>query len=152
MILEPARESDWEAIQRISVQIHDLHVNWRPDIYYHSEAPYPREFFLEDLEEELIYVARLQQDVVGYVCISVLEKGGPGTVDVKQLRLDSICVDEAYRGRGIGKAMVEDLCAVAEKLGCSSLILGVHPENTKAIAFYETCGFTVRTINMEKKI
>ena len=36
-MLELARESDWDAIRRLSVQIHDLHVSWRPDIYCHSE-------------------------------------------------------------------------------------------------------------------
>ena len=32
-MLELARPSDWEDIQRLSVQIHDLHVAWRPDIF-----------------------------------------------------------------------------------------------------------------------
>ena len=35
-MLELARQSDWEDINRLSVQIHDLHAAWRPDIYYHS--------------------------------------------------------------------------------------------------------------------
>ena len=49
-MLELAKESDFEAVKRLSVQIHDLHAEWRPDLYYHSEEPYPREKFLEDIQ------------------------------------------------------------------------------------------------------
>lgn len=151
-MLEPARKEDWEDIRSLSVQIHDLHAAWRPDIYYHTFDPYPLEDFLEDCIEELVYVAREQGKIVGYVILSIIEKGGPGTVESTQLRLDSICVDEAMRGRGIGKMIMSDVCELAKTFNCSSLLLGVHPENTNALAFYEKCGFSVRTINMERKI
>ena len=36
-MLELARETDWESVQRLSVQLHDLHVSWRPDLYFRSE-------------------------------------------------------------------------------------------------------------------
>lgn len=151
-MLELARESDWEAVNRLSVQIHDLHAAWRPDIYYRSEEPYPRDAFLEDIRNRLVYVALLGGTVVGYVVLAVMEKEGPGTVTKKLMRLDSICVDEALRGQGIGKAMVMDVRALARAFGCRELILGVHPENDGAVSFYQKCGFRIRTINMDMKI
>lgn len=151
-MIELAKITDWNDIQRISVQIHDLHAAWRPDIYFHCDKPYPKEDFLEDLKEELVYVARNQEQVLGYAVISILEKGGPGTVETTQLRIDSICVDEAVRGRGIGKAIISELSELAAQMGCSGLILGVHPENQDAMEFYRACGFGIRTINMEKKL
>ena len=151
-MLELARQSDWEDINRLSVQIHDLHAAWCPDIYYHSDEPYPREVFLEDIKNRMVYVAKLQGTVAGYVVLSTQQKGGPGTHQKKLLRLDSICVDQAVRGHGIGKAMVADVYALARALGCCEVILGVHPENDKAVGFYQKCGFRIRTINMDAKV
>ena len=151
-MLELARRSDWETVNRLSVQVHDLHASWRPDIYYHSEEPYPYEAFLEDIQNRMVYVAKLQQEVVGYVVLRILKKDGPGTVEQSLLRLESICVDQSLRGHGIGKAMVADVRALARAFGCSGVILGVHPENDDAVGFYQKCGFCIRTINMDMKL
>lgn len=151
-MLELARVSDWEAVRRLSVQIHDLHAAWRPDIYFHCDEPYPKDKFLEDIENRMLYVAKIQGLTVGYVLLSVMQKAGPGTMEKKLLRLDSICVDEALRGQGIGKTMVTDVRALAKAFGCRDLLLGVHPENDAAVAFYQKCGFRIRTINMDMNI
>ena len=148
-MLELAREGDWEAVRRLSVQIHDLHASWRPDIYFHADIPYPKERFIEDIARRMVYVAKINGKIVGYVILCTLDKAGPGTVPHKLMRLDSICVDEAIRGHGIGKSMLTDVRALAKAFGCDSIILGVHPENDDAVVFYQKCGFTIRTINME---
>lgn len=151
-MLELAKETDFEAVRRLSVQIHDLHAAWRPDLYYHCDEPYPREKFLTDIRNRLVYTAKFAGVVVGYVVLSIMEKGGPGVVDYKAMRLESICVDEAARGQGIGKAIAEDVRALAKAFGCREVILGVHPENDNAVGFYQKCGFTIRTINMQMKV
>ncbi len=133
----------------MSVQIHDLHAKWRPDIYYCSSEPYPKARFLEDIKKRLIYIAKPHGEAVGYVVLSVLLKDGPGTYQKKQLRLESICVDEACRGQGIGKTMLGDIRALGKAFGCCQIILGVHPENDRAVSFYQKCGFHIRTINMD---
>lgn len=150
-MLELAREPDWEAVKGLSVQIHDLHAAWRPDLYFHCDEPYSREKFLEDIRSRMVYTAKIGGIVAGYVILSIMHKGGPGTVEYKALRLDAICVDEAARGQGIGKAMVADVRALARAFGCREVILGVHPENDAAVWFYQKCGFTIRTINMDMK-
>lgn len=151
-MLELARESDFEAVRRLSVQIHDLHAAWRPDIYYHCDEPYPKDRFLEDIQNRTVYVAKISGIVVGYLVLSIRKKGGPGTVEKKQMLLESICVDESLRGRGIGKSMVADVRALARAFGCSEVILGVHPENDEAVGFYQKCGFRIRTIHMDMKL
>jgi len=151
-MLQLAREEDWEAVKRLSVQIHDLHATFRNDIYYHTDEPYPREKYLEDIAQRLVYVAKIDSDIVGYVRLSLQEKEGPGTVFHKLMRLDSICVDESIRCHGAGKEMLTDVRALARVFGCDGLILGVHPENDDAVVFYQKCGFTIRTICMEMKI
>ena len=151
-MLELARESDWAEVQRLSIQIHELHAAWRPDLYFHCDEPYPREKFLEDIRNRMVYTARIDGTVVGYVILSMLPKSGPGTVAYKAIRLDAICVEKAARGQGIGKAMVADIRALARAFGCREIILGVHPENDSAVDFYQKCGFRIRTINMDMKV
>ncbi len=151
-MLELARESDWEAVNRLSVQVHDMHVSRRPDIYYHHAAPYSHEAFLADIRNRMVYVAKLHDKVVGYAVLALMDKGGPGTHEKRLMRLDTLCVDELLRGHGIGKAMVSDVRALAKAFGCSGLLLGVHPENDDAVVFYQKCGFRIRTINMEMKL
>ena len=148
-MLQLARESDWEEIKRLSVQIHDLHVQWRPDIFYHSEEPYPKEAFLKNIHERMVYVYKADDTVLGYVVLCLMSKGGPGVMEKKLLRLESICVDEAARGEGIGTAMVAGVRALAKAFGCDGVLLGMHPENEQALRFYQKCGFTIRTINLE---
>ena len=151
-MLELARESDWEAVKALSVQIHDLHAAWRPDIYYSCNEPYPKPDFLQDIAQRRVYVAKVQGQVLGYVILSILQKGGPGTVECHQLRVDVICVDSAARGQGIGRQMVADVRALARAFGCRELVLSVHPENDGAVAFYQKCGLFIRTIGMDMKI
>ena len=151
-MLELARASDWEAVRRLSVQIHDLHANWRPDIYFSCDEPYPKEKFLEDIRSRMVYVAKIHDMVIGYVVLRIMEKCGPGTLPCKQMRIESICVEELLRGRGIGKEMIGDVRALCSAFGCEELILGVHPENDAAVGFYQKCGFTIRTINMQMKL
>ena len=151
-MLELAQEQDWAAVKRLSVQVHDLHAVWRPDLYFQTDEPLPKDTFLEAIRNRTIYVAKLAGTVVGYVVISFQQRGGAGAVAYKALRLDSICVDEAMRGQGIGKRMIADVLALARAFGCRELLLGVHPENDGAVAFYQKCGFRIRTINMDMKI
>jgi ribosomal protein S18 acetylase RimI-like enzyme len=100
----------------------------------------------------MLYVAKIGGEVAGYVILSIMPRGGPGAVEYKALRLDSICVDEALRGQGIGKQMVTDVRALAKAFGCREILLGVHPENDTAVVFYQKCGFHIRTINMDMKV
>lgn len=151
-MLQLATEADWESVQRLSVQVHDLHAAWRPDLYFHAEEPYPHEKFLADIRSRLIYVAKLDRVVVGYVVLAIMAKDGPGTVEQKILRLDSICVEESLRGHGIGREMVSEVRVLAKFFGCKQVLLGVHPENDKAVGFYQKCGFRIRTINMDMTI
>lgn len=151
-MLELARESDWKDVNRLSVQIHDLHAAWRPDLYCHSDEPYPHEAFLEDIRERRVYVALLDNLVVGYVTLAMFRRGGSGRVEEKVMRVESICVEETLRGHGIGKAMMVDVRALARAFGCTRLILGVHPENDDAVAFYQKCGFTISTIHMNQTV
>ncbi len=151
-MLQSAVETDREAVNAMALQVHAMHVAWRPDIYAMVEELYPRERFWEAIQERQLYVAKLGGLTVGYVLLKIRHYDWPGMVRRKVMLVDEICVEEAYRGQGIGKAMMADVHALAKAFGCSDLQLGVYPQNDEAVAFYQKCGFAIRSIEMQRKV
>lgn len=56
------------------------------------------------------------------------------------LHLEDLFVQPAHRGRGIGKALLERVAAIAIERGCSRLQWDVLDWNTPAIDFYRSTG------------
>jgi putative acetyltransferase len=50
--------------------------------------------------------------------------------------MDSLFIDPAYCGRGLGRAMVEHACSIAPDLS-----VDVNEQNEAAVAFYRHLGF-----------
>ena len=67
----------------------------------------------------------------------------------KVLFVDTMAVEEKYRGKGIGTGMFEYLKKVAKERQCDGIELQVNARNTAAKKMYEKCGFTEKSINME---
>jgi phosphinothricin acetyltransferase len=55
----------------------------------------------------------------------------------------SVYVDPAARGRGVGRALLEQLVADTERAGIWTLQAGVFPENAASLALHRRCGFRV---------
>lgn len=151
-MLELARESDFEEFSRLDAQGHALHVTWRPDIYCPCEGAFPKDYFLECIHQRRVFMAKVQGTVVGYVLFRIWQTGGSGNVPRKILDLDSIVVDQAARGQGFGTQMMAELRVLAKAFGCTDLQLSVYPQNDAAVDFYQKCGFTIRNINMQRKV
>ena len=151
-MLELAREADFEAVNRIAAQVHDLHVSWRPDLYCHTDCLFPAEYYGEAVEEKRLFVAKRDGTVVGFVLFDLWESGGAGNVKRRILNIDSIAVERSCRGQGIGREMLEGIRAVAKVRGCTDMQLSVYPQNDDAVTFYQKCGFTIRNINMQRKV
>lgn len=53
----------------------------------------------------------------------------------------SIYIAEQERGRGVGRALLEELIRQSEKQGLWTLQAGVFPENQASIRLHKSCGF-----------
>lgn len=151
-MLELATHSDREAVNALARQVHEMHVAWRPDIFRMVDEIYTQERFQESIKARQLYVAKLNGIVVGYVLIAMKEKNIPPLVPRKVMLIDEICVDKSFRGHGIGTRMMEEIHALARAFGCTDLQLGVYPQNDDAVAFYQKCGFSIRSIDMQRKV
>jgi putative acetyltransferase len=80
-----------------------------------------------------IWVADQSAEIVGCVALRPLP-GGVG--EVKRM-----FVDPAWRGAGVGRALLERLIATARERGYQQLRLGTLPEMAAAQALYRALGF-----------
>ncbi|MCT4356179.1 GNAT family N-acetyltransferase [Streptomyces sp. Je 1-79] len=57
-----------------------------------------------------------------------------------EMCLYELSVDEAYRRRGVGRALTEALAAEARERGCYDMWVGVEPDNEAALRTYRSAG------------
>jgi len=151
-MLELARPGDREAVNVLAKQIHEMHVSWRPDIYEMVPELYPEERFLDAVKQRQLYVARVGGVVAGYALLKIRQYDWSGVVRRKVMVIDELCVDELCRGQGIGTEIMAEIRVLAKAFRCTDLQLGVYPQNDDAVGFYQKCGFTIRSIDMQRKV
>ena len=151
-MLELATPIDRAAVNDLARQVHELHVSWRPDIFRMPDELYPEARFLDCIRQRQLYVAKLNGIVVGFVLLKIREYNYPGQVRRTVMVIDEICVEKSLRGHGIGTRLMEEVHALARAFGCTDLQLGVYPQNDDAVGFYQKCGFTIRSIDMQRKV
>ena len=103
-----------------------------------EEAAARRIARLEHSDSDRLVLAEAGGEVVGLVVLHeslALERDKPAA------KLSAIVVDEARRGRGIGKALVEAMEAEARERGCFVLFLTTAERRADAHAFYGRLGF-----------
>ena len=139
-------------VNELAVQVHELHVKWDSDLFKSVEEAISKEYFESKIKDEGIFIAKEENEIVGYVIFNIAEKDYPSMRYRKQLSIEAICVDENCRGKGIGTALLEYVKKVAKEKGCTDLYLTVNKENDNAIKLYEKFGFRVKNIAYLMKI
>ena len=151
-MLELATKHDRFDVNRLARQVHEMHVQWRPDLYNMPEELFPEELYDELVKNRELYVAKLDGAVIGFAWVRMRTAEGVGLVTRKVMLINQICVDEALRNHGIGTQMMEEVRVLARAFGCTDLQLGVYPQNDEAVSFYQKCGFMIRSIDMQRKV
>jgi ribosomal-protein-alanine N-acetyltransferase len=80
----------------------------------------------------LCRVAECDGEIVAYGIVAM----GAGEAHVLNL-----CVNEAMRGRGVGRQMLKLLVERSAQAGMQDVFLEVRPSNLHAIALYQSVGF-----------
>ena len=87
------------------------------------------------------YVAVLDNNVVGYF---VLNEMKDIVRNINRFHVDYVCVDENYRGLGIGKKMMEEAIRISKEKGISVLELTSGNKRIEAHKLYLSLGFEIR--------
>lgn len=68
-------------------------------------------------------------------------------VNTREMYIEAIAVDSAYRGRGIGTNLIEHFFDYARNHSCKIVSLEVVDSNPKALSLYKKLGFVIKNIN-----
>ena len=151
-MLELAQKADWESVNNLAKQVHEMHIAWRPDIYEDAESLYPMERFASAIKNRELYVAKLDGQVVGFALLPMRTVNQIGLVSRKVMLINEFCVEKSCRNQGIGKAMMADVYALAKAFRCTDIQLSVYPQNDEAVGFYQKCGLTIQNITMSTRV
>lgn len=151
-MLQLAQRSDREAVELLAHQVHERHVSWRPDLYEMPDELYPVERFDAETVARRLYVAKLDNKVVGYAAVQIRTVEGLGRIKRRIMLIEEICVDELFRRHGYGTQIVTDLSVLAKAFGCTELQISVFPQNDEAVNFYQKMGFFISSIAMQRKL
>ena len=152
MIIEIPKITDYIEINNLAKQVHRIHVKWRPDLYLDIDKKKKKEDLKEKIQSNEIIVAKMQNNIVGYVTFNIQEKNNPIMRYRKQLQIEAICVDENNRCKGIGTELLKHLKNIAKEKNCTDMYLTVNEENINAIKLYEKFGFKVKSIAYSMQI
>ena len=62
----------------------------------------------------------------------------------------SVYVERGWRGKGVGRRLLERLIALARQLGYHKMVLAAFPSNTPGMALYERVGFATVGVYREQ--
>ena len=151
-MIRKAQKKDVPKMLDLLSQVDLVHHKGRPDIFKIG-TKYSKSELLELLSDEKYYILVYtdeRDEVLGY-CFCIYQQHVDNAVltDVKTLYIDDLCVDEAQRGKHVGKELYAAAVAHARECGCYNLTLNVWSCNESAMRFYESCGLKPQKIGME---
>ena len=148
------REAGMEEMPRIAPmkkQIHDVHVNGRPDLF----APVVDAGLFEEHAQQLnfrLLLAEVDGEAAGYALIRpIIREANPYMQERRYLHVEEFCVDEHHRRGGIGRALMEAVRQLAKTENLPRIELDVWAFNKGAKQFYEAAGFSTFRYFMEMK-
>ena len=156
MTIRKANTSDVSRLSEMLRQVQQLHAKGRPDIFIAGTNKYSDDKIIEILQnpQTPVFVAVDEQDVaIGYAFCEVENfSATPNLKERKIFYIDDLCVDQKYRGQGIGKKLYEFAVKTAKELKCFHLTLNVWHLNESAVRFYEKLGMKPLKSTMEQKL
>lgn len=92
-----------------------------------------------DSHNTLLLTARRNGHIVGVLVLALYP-----TLTGRKAWIEDVVVDNAERGAGIGRALVERAIAKASERGAATLDLTSNPSRQAAHRLYRACGFEER--------
>jgi ribosomal protein S18 acetylase RimI-like enzyme len=154
MQVRRAQEKDIPTIQRLLVQVCQVHADGRPDLFQADGTKYTEDelrVMITDDSRPIFVAVGDADEVLGYAfCVHEDYTADTARTHIRSLYIDDICVDEAARGRHVGTAVYEHVLAYAREQGFYNVTLNVWSCNPGAQRFYEAMGMQPYKIGMEQ--
>ena len=153
-MIRRAAKQDVARILELLHQVNMVHYNLRPDLFKPHITKYNEQELIALLADDTKPVFVFDDEgVLGYAFCQITEVRDHQLLqDIKTLYIDDICVDEAARGRHVGKSLYEYVREYAVSIGCNNITLNVWEGNDTALQFYRSMGMSVQKTTMEVKL
>jgi GNAT superfamily N-acetyltransferase len=145
-IIRRATAADAEAVSSLNADVQALHAAHLP---WWFKPPGPESFppaaavAVIAESKNLVFLAVMGEEAVGYLYAEVIrQKETPLRYAYDMVYIHHISVRPAYRGQGIGSALVEAVRAAAAEVGIALLATDTLFFNARAQAFFRRHGFT----------
>ncbi len=102
---------------------------------------------IEASETNELVVAETGGHVIGTMQLTFIP--GISQLGAKRLLIEAVRVDGEYRGKGIGKQMMEWAIERAKNAGCATVQLTTNNDRKDAHRFYENLGFKGSHLGMK---
>ncbi len=153
MVIRLAESKDINGINKLLLQVLDLHHKGRPDLFKGGVKKYKDNELSEIINDKTrpVFVCiDSNEQILGYAfCVFQQHINNNILTDIKTLYIDDLCVDENIRGKHIGSRLYKHVLEYAKESGCYNVTLNVWALNEGAISFYEKCGMKPQKIGME---
>jgi|GEM_PF-111469 len=155
IILRRAIANDFYDINLILIEENRYHADLIPEIFKIVD-PVITENWLDEIilnPDEELFVCVANDKVVGVVLIASLRM--PDNTELKPRKyvyVDEIAVKLGYRGRGIGKKLMQRVHEWAVEMKIDEIELNVWEANKLAIDFYERLGYHTLRRGMRYKL
>lgn len=149
---EPDR--DLLAIIALNRFVQDVHVAAEPSTFRSSDdMPGVEDFHVGfmDAGDRYTFVAEVDAEPVGYVTLERQQRAAHTFSFARdRLYVHQVGVHPRHRRRGVGRALMSRVDALARELGISEVALDSWSFNTDAIRFFETLGFAEYNVRLRK--
>lgn len=153
--IRTATLDDFEKVKPIHKEIHDLHVEGRPDKYSSTNNTLDKEYYkgLVTNEEGRVYIIEFENEIIAFTFLRKNSTPDREAV-VKQsyVFMEDFGVNQNFREKGLGRSLFDKAIEFTKEMDASSLELGVWEFNDSAIKFYEAMGMKTQARKMEIKL
>lgn len=127
---------------------YNMHYEERKDIFVFKTREELKGVLMELLDNmiESFLILEEKGKIIGYACFQYKIRA------TKSLWIDEIIIDSNYRGKGYGKALLEEIRKLAEENGCMRIELNCWSFNKSALKFYESAGYSFQRVVLEKEL
>ena len=120
----------------VYIEGYKYHKNDRPDIFVIDDDDILKEDLINTLETKHVLVAVDNNDhILGYLYYKIKESY------TNKLDVNELVIKEEYRGKGIGKSLMNKAKEIAILHNCSRIELNCWLFNENALSMYEHIGF-----------
>jgi len=152
VIIRKATINDLNSIQELNNSLFDLELNNFDDTLKQG-WPFEedgKEYFEDMINNEIVFVAQIEEKIVGYLAGSICEQISYITETFAEL--DNMCINDKYRRFGIGTLLMNEFKKYCKEKNIQNIKVTASAKNTKAIQFYMKNGFEDYNVTLKYKI